>query len=285
MPSQDDGARRAVDNVRCLSSQVEFMTASDTSTASPAGTQTLLRGLAVIHAVAAGAHDLKAIATHVGTTRSTTHRLASALVEERYLRITSHSGYRLGPKLIELGFQARDDLPLPMLAAPLLDELSALTGDTVHLAMRDGDQVLYLHKNPGRNGPEMRSRVGQRMPLTRTGIGKALLLDTTQSEWRRLFDEQPPPTTLWPGREEPGWDAFHQRMLTYVAGQYAFDLEDNEPSIRCVAAPVRDASACIVAAISVASTAPYMSLERMQALVPRVQSAALALSQELGAVS
>lgn len=283
MPSQDDGTRHAVDNVRCLSSQVEFMTASDTSTASPAGTQTLLRGLAVIHAVADGAHDLKAIAAHVGTTRSTTHRLASALVEERYLRISSHNGYRLGPKLIELGFKARDDLPLPRLAAPLLDELAALTGDTVHLAMRDGDQVLYLHKNPGRNGPEMRSRVGQRMPLTRTGIGKALLLDTPQHEWRRLFDGQPAPTTLWPGREEPDWEAFHQRMLTYVAGQYAFDLEDNEPSIRCVAAPVRDASARIVAAISVASTAPYMSLERMQALVPRVQGVALALSQELGA--
>lgn len=260
------------------------MTSSDTSTAAPAGTQTLLRGLAVIQAVAAGARDLKAIAGHVGTTRSTTHRLATALVEERYLRMTS-SGYHLGPKLIELGFQARDDLPLPVLAAPLLDELSTLTGDTVHLAMRDGDQVLYLHKNPGRNGPEMRSRVGQRMPLTRTGIGKALLLDSPQSEWRRLFDEQPAPTTFWPGREEPDWAAFLQRMLGYVAGQYAFDLEDNEPSIRCVAAPVRDASARIVAAISVASTAPYMSLERMQALTPEVQATASALSQALGAVS
>lgn len=260
------------------------MTSSDTSTAAPAGTQTLLRGLAVIQAVAAGARDLKAIAGHVGTTRSTTHRLATALVEERYLRMTG-SGYHLGPKLIELGFQARDDLPLPVLAAPLLDELAALTGDTVHLAMRDGDQVLYLHKNPGRNGPEMRSRVGQRMPLTRTGIGKALLLDSPQGEWRRLFDEQPPPGTLWPGRQEPGWGEFQERMLAYVAGQYAFDLEDNEPSIRCVAAPVRDASARIVAAISVAGTAPYMPLERMHALTPKVQATALALSQELGAVS
>jgi DNA-binding IclR family transcriptional regulator len=71
-------------------------------------------------------------------------------------------------------------------------------------------------------------------------------------------------------------------MLAYVAGQYAFDLEDNEPSIRCVAAPVRDASQRIVAAISVASTVPYMSLERMQQLTPAVQAAARSLSQELG---
>ncbi|WP_263262327.1 IclR family transcriptional regulator [Pseudomonas sp. RIT-PI-S] len=255
---------------------------SDSPATPPTGTQTLLRGLAVIQAVAAGARDLKAIAAHIGTTRSTTHRLASALVEERYLRVSATIGYRLGPRLIELGFQARDELPLAVLAGPWLDELSALSGDTVHLAMRDGDQVLYLHKNPGRNGPEMRSRVGQRMPLTRTGIGKALLLDSPQAEWRRLFDGQPPPAAVWAGREEPGWEAFHERMQVYVAGQYAFDLEDNEPSIRCVAAPVRDASKRIVAAISVASTVPYMSLERMHALTPAVQAAALALSHELG---
>ncbi|WP_163029192.1 IclR family transcriptional regulator, partial [Pseudomonas viridiflava] len=146
----------------------------------PAGTQTLLRGLGVVQAVASGARDLKEIARLIGTTRSTTHRLASCLVDERYLRVVPQVGYLLGPKLIELGFQAREEVPLAILARPFLDRLSALTGDTVHLAVREGDDVLYLHKNPGRNGPEMRSRVGHRMPLVRTGIGKALLLDSPE---------------------------------------------------------------------------------------------------------
>ena len=129
----------------------------------------------MVQAVASGARDLKEIARQIGTTRSTTHRLASCLVDERYLRVVPQIGYLLGPKLIELGFQAREELPLVTLAGPYLDELSALTGDTIHLAIREGDEVLYLHKNPGRNGPEMRSRVGHRMPLARTGIGKALI--------------------------------------------------------------------------------------------------------------
>lgn len=72
-------------------------------------------------------------------------------------------------------------------------------------------------------------------------------------------------------------------MLEYVKGGYAFDLEDNEPSIRCVAAPVRDASARIVAGISVASTVPYMPLEKMAELIPLVKQAAARLSAELGA--
>ncbi|WP_213877455.1 IclR family transcriptional regulator [Pseudomonas sp. dw_358] len=241
--------------------------------ATPTGTQTLLRGLAVVQAVAAGARDLKEIARRIGTTRSTTHRLASCLVDERYLRVLPQVGYLLGPKLIELGFQAREEVPLVMLATPFLDTLSALTGDTIHLAVRDGDEVLYLHKLPGRNGPEMRSRVGHRMPLLRTGIGKALLLDSSVAEWQRLYDLCQP---------SQGWDAVQVRMLDYVTGRYAFDLEDNEPSIRCVAAPVRDASGHIVAAISVASTVPYMPLDKMQGLVSVVQKAAAGVSAQLG---
>ena len=71
-------------------------------------------------------------------------------------------------------------------------------------------------------------------------------------------------------------------MRDYAANGYAFDLEDNEPSIRCVAAPVRDASSGIVAAISVSSTVPYMSLERMREMVDVVKDAAARISAELG---
>ncbi len=254
----------------------------------PTGTQTLLRGLGVVQAVASGARDLKEIARLIGTTRSTTHRLASCLVDERYLRVVPQVGYLLGPKLIELGFQAREALPLVTLATPFLDELSALTGDTIHLAIREDDDVLYLHKNPGRNGPEMRSRVGHRMPLARTGIGKALMLDCSPQEWQRLYQVSLPvggKNILWPQHVEPTWEQFQARMLEYVAGGYAFDLEDNEPSIRCVAAPIRDASRKIIAGISIASTVPYMPLEKMAELIPQIKSAAARISAELGAKS
>ena len=80
----------------------------DPDAAAPAGTQTLMRGLAVVQAVADGARDLKEICARIGVARSTTHRLASCLVQERYLRALPGVGYVLGPKLIELGFQARE---------------------------------------------------------------------------------------------------------------------------------------------------------------------------------
>jgi len=253
--------------------------------AAPTGTQTLLRGLGVVHAVASGARDLKEIARLIGTTRSTTHRLARCPVDERHFRGMPQGGYPLGAKLIELGFQAREALPLVTLARPFLDQLSALTGDTIHLAIREGDEVLYLHKNPGRNGPEMRSRVGHRMPLARTGIGKALMLDDSPNDWQRLYDISLPAggkSQFWPQHPQQSWEQLEQRMTEYVAGGYAFDLEDNEPSIRCVAAPIRDASKGIVAAISIASTVPYMPLEKMAELIPLIKGVTARLSAELG---
>lgn len=250
-------------------------------THAPTGTQTLSRGLALVQAVADGARDLKDLCARLGAPRSTTHRLASCLVQERYLRVMPGEGYVLGPKLIELGFQAREAFPLAALARPDLDRLADLTGDTIHLAVRDRDEVLYLEKISGKKGLEMRSHVGHRMPLIATGVGKALLLDEDESQWRALFRKGAPVSARAPGGKQT-WAMLCRRMRSYAAAGYAFDLEDNEPSIRCVAAPVRDMSGCIVAAISVSSTVPYLSLKRMEELIPVVCAAAASISAELG---
>ncbi|MFC9832512.1 IclR family transcriptional regulator [Rhodococcus sp. NPDC127530] len=244
----------------------------------PPGTQTLARGLAVIRAVSDGAQDLRAVVESTGLGRSTAHRLVQLLVHEGYVRSGSR-GYTLGPTLIELGFKALHGNPLPVVARPILEELSAHVHDTVHLAVEDGGSVLYLDKLPGSRGAEMRSRIGHRMPLTRAGVGKALLLDSAE-RWDVLYESdaaqgQRPPSPR-------GLADFRARMQDYARRGAAMDLEDNEPGIRCVAAPVRDASCAIVGAISVSATSPYMPDERMRGLVPVVCRAAGRISAALG---
>lgn len=165
------------------------MTGIETS-AFPPGTQTLTRGLSVIEAVAEGHSTLMEIASVIGCSRSTTHRLASTLVQAGYLRSTSSANgqsFILGSRLVEMGFLARDQLPVVTLARDHLTALGAKTCDTVHLGIRGGGvEVLYLDKIPGQRGLEMRSRIGKRMPLASTGLGKALMLDLPESEWRTL---------------------------------------------------------------------------------------------------
>jgi len=248
-----------------------------------AGTQTLLRGLAVLEAAASGAHDLRAFAAALGTTRSTTHRLVSSLVQARYLRQLG-SVYLLGPKLIELGTIALEQMPLTKVAHPHLEQLANATQDTIHLGVRDGDDVLYIDKIPGQRGLEMRSRIGHRMPLASTGIGKALMLDLNKTQWRDLFAASSHTLAGMPFKPDlqPTPAVFLERMARYAPGGYTFDLEENEASIRCVAAPIRDASGAIVAALSVASTLPYMPPERMEELIAVVQAEARAISEEIG---
>jgi DNA-binding IclR family transcriptional regulator len=243
----------------------------------PSGSQTLLRGLDVLEAVADGPIPLIELAPRLGLNRSTAHRLASALVERRYLAFVPRVGYRLGPKLLELGFLAQGQTDLVQLARPHLEALAAATEDTVHLGVIEEERALYLDKIPGRRRIEISSRVGDRHPLTSTGLGKALLLDGEGEEWLRLFQAEDQA-----GHRGVDYETWLQRMRNYVAAGYAFDLEENEDQIRCVAAPIRDASGGIVAALSVSSAAQYMSDERMEALTPQVRDTADAISRDLG---
>ncbi len=248
----------------------------------PPGTQTLARGLAVVRAVALGHARLREITGATGIGRSTAHRLLQFLVAAGYLRRLPDSSYALGPALIELGHQALAENPLTAAAAPELGRLAERVKDTVHLAVEDREQVLYLDKISGTRGAEMRSRVGQRMPLTRTGIGKALLLDSRE-RWRsRFVADRRTVAADGEAADVLDADAFVDVMRVSARRGVAFDLEENEPGILCVAAPVRDVSGSIVAALSVSATRPYMPPERVEALVPVVLDTARRISAAMG---
>jgi len=242
-----------------------------------AGAQTLYRGLAVLQAVADGADCLPRIGEVIGCTRSTTQRLVSALVEQRFLRTGPGHDYALGAKLIELGFRAREMVPVAAVARRFLVALATRTQDTVHLGVTEGSEVLYIDKIPGQRGLEMRSRIGHRMPLAVTGVGKALMLDMSPEHWRSLHA-----AASAQAKNPRSWDAYEADLRAYAASGIAFDFAENEIGIHCVAAPVRDAGGDIVAAISVASAAQHMPKDRMRALAPDIAEAARAISKELG---
>ncbi|GBR08106.1 IclR family transcriptional regulator [Acetobacter oeni] len=239
----------------------------------PDGTQTLGRGLTLMVAVSAGHTTIPALMAHLTLSRSTTQRLASALVQTGWLVQNSDHTYALGPCLLELA-SGQEENPLRDLAKPLLRNLGDRTRDTVHLGIRSGDDVLYLDKVYGQRGLEMRSRTGLRLPLALTGIGRALILDDTPMEWERLYH-------LAGGQPEK-FASWLTRMRGYQKSRHVFDLEDNEPGIHCVAAPVCDSNGQITAALSVASASPYLPRRRMEELAPMVRHTAEALSRQLG---
>jgi DNA-binding IclR family transcriptional regulator len=242
------------------------------------GSQTLLRGLDVLEAVASGVSNLADLAATLKLNRSTVHRLAASLVERRYLTFAPRNGYGLGSKSLELGYQAKVQLNVPRVAKDHLEKLAAQTGDTVHLGVLDGTRAFYLDKIPGRRRVEISSRVGELQPLRSTGLGKALLLDESDEQLRDFYRSEDDSEQRYDVSE----NTWMRRMREYAKLGYAFDLEENEDRIRCVAAPVRDATGKIKAAISVSSAAQYMNDERMQALAREVRWTADQISRELG---
>jgi DNA-binding IclR family transcriptional regulator len=276
-PAQPDGAGPSQ-----LGGDVPSRWTRDETPAAPPGTQTLARGIAVVNAVARGHSRLRDIAEETGVGRSTTHRLLQLLLSTGHLRQLDDGAYALGPALIELGYQALQENPVAGVAAPVLRALAERVHDTVHLAIEDRGQVLYLDKIPGTRGAVMRSQIGHRMPLTRTGIGKALLLDSPGRWSEQFLAERPAGAGHGLDQDVLTVEAFVQVMGASAGRGVAFDLEENEPGILCVAAPVRDTSGSIVAAISVTATRPYMPPERLETLAPIVQDAAARISAGLG---
>jgi DNA-binding IclR family transcriptional regulator len=127
---------------------------------------------------------------------------------------------------------------------------------------------------PGRRRVEIGSRIGERQPLSSTGLGKALILDEGEERWKKLFTAERPAAI--------GLPVWLERMRGYAAAGRAFDLEENEDQIRCVAAPIRGVDGQIVGAISLSSAAQYMDDARMETLSDDVRDCANAISRELG---
>ncbi|WP_138468769.1 IclR family transcriptional regulator [Poseidonocella sp. HB161398] len=247
------------------------------------GTQTLVRGLDILRLVGEGTESASGIAAALGVPRSTAQRLLASLLAEGYLRKVARRGYVLGPQLIHLGARARDQQPVLALAAPVLRRLAAATGDTVHLGVPEGDEVLYLDKVAGTRGLEMRSRPGQRMPLAFTGLGKAMLVDLDAEALCGLYGRSARVQSDRPGRVPPRpWEAFRDDIALVRRRGCSFDLEENEIGIRCIGAPVRDTGGGVVAGLSVASAAPFLPESRMAELAPLVLAHAAEISRELG---
>jgi DNA-binding IclR family transcriptional regulator len=252
-------------------------TSNPSNSARSAASQTLFRGLDVVDAVAAGSVTVQAIADRTGLPFSTTHRLASALVQARYLHFEPRRGYRLGPRLLELGFAAYNDSDITRSARPGMEQLAEQTRDTIHLAQLDGDEIIYLDKIGGQRPINVNSRIGGRKPVCSTGVGKALILDENEDKWRARYAYD-----AARGNVHVPLDTWIAGMRTYAAGGYTFDLEENAPSICCVAAPIKDASGHTVAAISITGTTDYTDEAQLRALIPVVRGVAQSISEKIG---
>ena len=176
------------------------------NTAEP-GTSVASRLLALLGAFDADHRELSLteLAARAGLSLGTAHRLVAELVAWGALVRRSTGRYVVGRRLWDLGLLAPGPSGLRELASPFLHDLYAATLATVHLAVRDGTQALYLDRLSGHQSVPVVSTVGSRLPLHATGVGKVLLAHAPADVQRRVLSELTrvtPYTITQPGRLE-----------------------------------------------------------------------------------
>jgi len=242
------------------------------------------RAIRILSTLADGTpRTLTQLSEALGMSSSTTFRLLATLSFHNFVQRDEESGnYSLGLACLELARAYLASSDIRREALPELEKLRDETKETVHLAVMDQMEVVYLEKLEGLHavGP-MLSRVGGRAPAHCTGLGKVLLAYTPVELVRAYYGEK-------------GLKKFNDKTITRLdellehlqevrRQGYAFDLGEHEPEIRCIAAPVRDFSGRVVAAISVSGTAHRMSpVMTNPSLINKVQQTARAISARLG---
>ena len=243
------------------------------------GRSVTARALAVLDAFDGTAPrlTLSQIAERSGTPLTTAHRLLGELADWGALIRRPDGRYEIGRKLWDLGLLAPVQMELRQVAAPFLQDLHTTIRDTVHLAVREGLQALYVERVSGRESVPMVSQVGSRLPLHATGVGKVLLAAAPQDvveQALRSLTRQTRNTLVDPGR-------MRRELAEVRRRRYARTSEEMSPGAASLAVPVqveRRSGPVVVAALGIVVPPHRRDLPR---LVPVLEVAARGIGREL----
>jgi IclR family acetate operon transcriptional repressor len=228
-----------------------------------------------------GGSSLGKIASDLELNKATAHRLVNTLVRAGYASQDPDTRiYGPSTKILELGSQVLDKIDMRRLVHPHLEALATLSGETVHLAVLDDLAIVYIDKVDGRQPVTMTSRIGSRDNCHSTSLGKVLLANRPETEWRRYVAEVGLPRRT--ASTITDLEEFERILMAAREKDYAVDDAENEEGIRCVASPVRDHTGEVVAAMSISGWTLSVTPKRARELTPVVIAHARQASRALG---
>lgn len=220
---------------------------------------------------------LKQVAHESGLHPSTAHRILNAMSQSGFVERGDGGTYRLGIRLLELGSIVKSRISLRETAMPFMLQLHAETGESVNLGIRDRDEIVYVDRtSSGRSAVRVVHIVGARAPLHTTASGKLFLAadgsDKVREYARRTGLPGSTPASITDA-------AMLEKELEKVRRhQVAFDLDEVETGVRCIAAGVYDDAGELVAGLSLSTPSERFDPD----WAPLVRSTANEISRTLG---
>jgi IclR family acetate operon transcriptional repressor len=222
---------------------------------------------------------LTEVARRAGLGFSTVHRLLATLVALDYVAQDPESGrYLLGYKVLELASRVQSLHLLLVRARPIMAEAMRASGETTNLAVRDGEHARYVAQVASQASVRMVADIGSPAPLHATGVGKVLLANASDAVVDAVLGRELAPRTK---HTLTSADAIRASLAEIRAAGYAVDNEEFEDGVMCVAAPVRNHTGSVVAALSVAGPSGRIG-PRLSPLTSLVAGRATDLSVALG---
>ncbi|CAM3543731.1 IclR family transcriptional regulator [Kibdelosporangium persicum] len=219
------------------------------------------------------------IAAAAGLPKPTVHRILQTLVRHDFARSDGQGTYVCGPRVLSLAGRFLQRLDIAEQVRPILQDLQQHTGWTVHLALRSGDEAVYVAKLEGTKPYHLASRIGMSLGLHCTSIGKAILAALPDGEVRDLVAR-----TGLPARTEntiTDLPSLLAELADVRARGYAEDHEENETGVRAVGAAVADHTGAVIGGLSTAALVHLAPV--VEDLPAQVSAAAEAVSKALGA--
>jgi len=233
-----------------------------------------------LFAQAADGLSASEVAKQSGLPVSTVHRFLVNLENAGFLAYGNNEKYHLGISSFSIGRAALVQLDIRRLSLPYLQELNRSTRETIHLTVRNGLSAVYVEKLDSPEKLRIFSHIGASVPLYCTAVGKILLAYLPPKDLEGILQQIELRRLTSNTIHDPAELLRHLQRVR--KNGYAFDLEEHEAHIRCVAAPIWDSNGAVNASLSLTAPVVRMGLPRLRELAPLVQEAGLRISRELG---
>ncbi|MDD3705106.1 MAG: IclR family transcriptional regulator [Clostridiaceae bacterium] len=248
--------------------------------------QSINRALTIVDAISKAQGKgltLTEISEHVDLHISTVYRILQNLIAWNYVKEDEDGGYILGFELITLGNAAKNNIGLQNLAHPYLVELGNLSGETIYLAIFDeiNVSVMYIDKIDNKGNIRLAAGIGSRNRIHSTANGKVLVSGFTDEKIGSMLEIAGMNANTSFTITDP--ERFLNEIHKVRERGYAVDDLENEPGVRCVAAPIYDYRKKIIGSVSISGVASAVTAEAIEEkLKPLLLKTTESISKELG---
>lgn len=243
--------------------------------------QSVERAAMIMDCLSKGPRSLADLSRELNLHKSTVHGLLQALLKYAYVQQDEATGhYRLGYRLLALGSAFLEQCDLREAAAPYLRKLVDEHGETVHLVIMNDGQVVYLDKIDSPQSIRMVSRIGRHLPTHCTGVGKAILAFLPPEKVRVIIDKRGLPR--YTNNTITTWSELAEELARIRQQGVAYDREEIEVGLRCVAVPIIGFGSYPVGAISISGPAWRMTEDRVEKMADSLRRVSQELSRQMG---